>query len=161
MLLSFHSADCTRYFYDTESIKAIVHLQKFLKYSGNNLLTSVNFFSQNVVSGCQKLTKYLLTLQTPPFLYPSYTNTSMIASLLNSSICSQVSAAPPIIVVTTDNRMNTPFGSIPVPTTVVHTTAVVPPPIGVPMTTSVVDQAIKPHHWPQLLLTTILFPARI
>ena len=131
MLLSFHSADCTRYFYDTESIKAIVHLQKFLKYSGNNLLTSVNFFSQNVVSGCQKLAKSLLTVQILFFLCPSYTDTSIIASLSNSYVCSQVSTDPSIVVITTEGRMNNPFGSIPVPTTVSHTTVVVPPQVGV------------------------------
>ena len=118
-------------FFATESSKAVVHLQKFLKSSGNNLLTTVNFFSQNTVSGCQKLAKSLLTVPTPSLLYPSYADTSMIASLSNSSVCSRTSANPPIVVVTTDDRMNNPFGSIPVPTTVTHTTAVAPPPMGI------------------------------
>ena len=37
--------------------------------------------------------------------------------------------------------MNNPFGSIPVPTIVTHTIAVIPPPVGVPIHTSPVGQA--------------------
>ena len=117
--------------FSPESSKTVVNFQKFLKSSGNKLFTTVNFFSQNVVLGCQKLAKSLLTVQTPSFLCPSYTDTSMIASLSNSFVCSQVSAAPTIVVITTDGRMNNPFGSIPVPTTVSHTAVVVPPQVGV------------------------------
>jgi len=133
-------------FFATESSKAVVHLQKFLISSSNNLLTTINFFSQNVVSGCQKLAKSLLTVPTPSLLYPSYADTSMIASLPNSSVCSHVSATPHIVVNTTNDRMNNPYGSIPVPTTVVHTTAVAQPPVGIPMPYSPVGQAIDTPH---------------
>ena len=70
----------------------------------------------------------------------------MIASLPNSSVCSHVSATPHIVVNTTNDRMNNPYGSIPVPTTVVHTTAVAQPPVGIPMPYSPVGQAIDTPH---------------
>ena len=66
----------------------------------------------------------------------------MIASLTNSSVCSRTSANPPIVVVTTDDRTNNPFGSIPVPTIVAHTRAVAPPPVGIHMPPSPIGQAI-------------------
>ena len=67
----------------------------------------------------------------------------MIVSLSNSSVCSRTSANPPIVVVTTDNRMNNPLGSIPAPTTVAHTTVVAPPPMGIPMPPLPIGQAIN------------------